>query len=78
MNYLLEYKRTLTCKYLIGSAITVLFPATHALNKGKVVGNGNGLRSCCCVFSCCNSCRRRTTSILTDANPPPLAPCSEQ
>lgn len=63
----------------MGSAITILLPATHALNNGKVVGNGSGLNNCiCCDRSCCNSCSKSISSILTEANPPPLAPSNEQ
>lgn len=77
-NKFIRHNDSLTCKCRTGSATTVLLVATAAASRGRVVGNGNGDNSCWCCLSWPNSWSRRTSSIRTEARPPPPAPWREQ
>ena len=62
------------CRYWMGSAMTVRELARVADSRGRVVGKGRGDFSCCLARSCCSSCSKRSSSMCTEARPPPLEP----
>lgn len=66
------------CRYWMGSAITVRELARVADRRGRVVGNGRGDFNCCLARSCCSSWSKRSSSMCTDARPPPLEPYNRQ